>query len=141
MFYLFSFFFSAACSAPLRTGGVVFQICSLVVLWTSRHFLIFLLTREQQLPLASVLTWCSKYSWQLESDRIDDMPSRSEQQISCLLLPCEAKDPSPRFGESFLAVAPRADNTTVLLRQYSPPEDTEGPFSKLDDEIALKVSS
>ena len=83
MFYLFSFFFSAACSAPHSAGGVVFQISSLVVLWTSLHFLIFLLTREQQLPPASVLTWCSKYSCQLEF-RPDRWHAKSERTTNLL---------------------------------------------------------
>ena len=97
MFYLFSFFFSAACSAPHSAGGVVFQISSLVVLWTSLHFLIFLLTREQQLPPASVLNWCSKYSWQLEF-RPDRWHAKSERTTNLLTSsPLWGQGPLPKL--------------------------------------------
>lgn len=68
---------------------------------------------------SSVLTWCSKYSWQLEF-RPDRWHAKSERtKIFCLLLPCEAKDLFTSFGESFLAVAPC--NTTVLLKAIFSP--------------------
>jgi len=67
------------------------------------------------------------------------MPSRSEQQIFCLLLPCEAKDIFPSFGENFLVVPHVRITPPSSWRQYSPPEDTEVPFSKLDNNNKYKI--